>query len=182
MYKVIGVLINVLITTSFSVVGVSVVETESEETLETIVFNNVQIERPTPVIDSLIPKTFTHGDCSWVAPVALKAGWGVKLHEKLIYIILRESGCCPNRVGGDQVDKNCKITNVSEWNHRSDTGLLQINGVHWKQDHKQYHGLVCKKMKICSQKLLLEPLNNLMAGKLLYDEVGWSPWNVIVKP
>jgi len=75
-------------------------------------------------------------------------------------------------------DKNCNIIRVSEWNHRSDTGLLQINGVHWKRDHAQYHGLVCKKLKVCEQSILLDPLTNLTAGKLLYDVAGWSPWNI----
>ena len=76
------------------------------------------------------------------------------------------------------VDENCNITKVSEWNHRSDTGLLQINGVHWKRDHAQYHGLICKRLKACEQSILFDPLTNLIAGKLLYDVAGWSPWNI----
>jgi hypothetical protein len=180
--KLIGIVASFMMTASFSFSAVGVNITEEQE-LKTIVFNNVQVEKPaTTTIPSLTPKTFTHGDCSWIPPLALKAGWETKTHAKLINIILRESGCCPNRRGGDKVDKNCNITGVSEWNHRSDTGLLQINGVHWKQDHAQYHGLVCKKLKICSQEPLLEPLNNLLAGKLLFDKVGWSPWGVVTKP
>ena len=70
------------------------------------------------------------------------------------------------------------MVRVSVWNHRSDSGLLQINGVHWKRDHAQYHGLVCKKMGICTQEPLLDPLTNLKAGRLLFDVAGWSPWGV----
>ena len=106
------------------------------------------------------------------------AGWPRSTWKKLGQIILRESGGCPNRAGGDMVDENCNITGVSEWNHRSDTGLLQINGVHWKQDHAQYHGLICKRLGVCEQSILLDPLTNLIAGKLLYDVAGWSPWDI----
>ena len=125
-----------------------------------------------------LPKypTFKHGDISWLPSLAAQAGWPRSTWKKLGQIILRESGGCPNRAGGDMVDENCNITGVSEWNHRSDTGLLQINGVHWKQDHAQYHGLVCKQMKVCEQDKLLDPLTNLKAGRLLFDVAGWSPW------
>ena len=122
--------------------------------------------------------TFKHGDISWLPTLAAQAGWPRPTWERLGQIILRESGGCPNRAGGDVVDKNCNIIRVSEWNHRSDTGLLQINGVHWKRDHAQYHGLVCRKLKVCEQSILLDPLTNLIAGKLLYDVAGWSPWNI----
>lgn len=122
------------------------------------------------------PIRFRHGDTSWLRGLALQAGWKESQLKKLRYIILRESGGCPNVKGGDRVDKNCKVTGVSEWNHRSDTGLLQINGVHWKRDHAQYHGLVCKRMKVCDQDKLLDPLTNLKAGRLLFEVAGWSPW------
>lgn len=121
---------------------------------------------------------FKHGDISWLPSLAAQAGWPRSTWKKLGQIILRESGGCPNRAGGDMVDKSCNITGVSEWNHRSDTGLLQINGVHWKQDHAQYHGLVCKRLGVCEQSILLDPLTNLIAGKLLYDAAGWSPWDI----
>jgi len=126
--------------------------------------------------EATTPMTFQHGNVSWLPELATQAGWPKKTHKKLAKIILRESGGCPNRKGGDKVDKDCNITGVSEWNHRSDTGLLQINGVHWKKDHPQYAGLLCKRMAICSQEPLLDPLVNLMAGKLLFDVAGWSPW------
>ena len=119
---------------------------------------------------------YRHGDCSWLSKMALSAGWEPKHIERLTNIVLRESGCCPNRAGGDRVDKDCNIIGVSEWNHRSDTGLLQINGVHWKPDHPQYHGLICKRMKICTQKPLFDAKTNLTGGKLLFDVAGWTPW------
>lgn len=121
---------------------------------------------------------FKHGDISWLPELAAKAGWPKSTWKTLGHIILRESGGCPNRRGGDMVDKNCNITGVSEWNHRSDSGLLQINGVHWKPSHPQYHGLVCKEMGICRQKPLLDALTNLKAGKLLWDVAGFDPWGM----
>lgn len=125
------------------------------------------------------PRVYVHGDCSWVPDVALQAGWQPKQIGKLIQIIQRESGCCPRRIGGSVVDKNCNFIRMSNWSHPSDSGLLQINGVHWKQDHPQYHGLVCKQMGVCEQEPLLNPLTNLEAGRLLFDVAGWSPWQVI---
>lgn len=121
---------------------------------------------------------FKHGDISWLPRLALQAGWEEHQLKRLGHIILRESGGCPYRAGGDVVDKECNVVKVSEWNHRSDTGLLQINGVHWKRDHAQYHGLVCKQMKVCTQEELMDPLTNLRAGRLLFEVAGWSPWDV----
>lgn len=124
------------------------------------------------------PIGYRHGDCTWIPAVALRAGWPKASHGRLLQIIERESGCCPNVRGGDRVNKDCEVVRVGVWNHRSDSGLLQINGVHWKRDHAQYHGLVCKRMGVCRQEPLLDPLTNLRAGRLLYDVAGWSPWGV----
>lgn len=121
---------------------------------------------------------YRHGDCSWVPPVARSVGWSDHEMDQLIHIILRESGCCPRSVGGDRVDKDCNVIRVATWTHRSDSGLLQINGVHWKQDHPQYVGRICKQMGICTQEPLLDPKTNLAAGRLLYNISGWAPWTV----
>ncbi len=126
--------------------------------------------------DYVYPKQFMWGDCSWIDEVALAAGWAEKHLEKVNMISARESGCCPNRRGGDKVDKFCNITGVSEWNHRSDTGLMQLNGVHWLQSHKQYAGLFCKRHNICEQEPLLDAFTNLRMAKVLFDVVGWSAW------
>ena len=122
------------------------------------------------------PIVFRHGDISWLPQLAAEAGWPERTWKRLGQIILRESGGCPNRRGGDAVNQFCEITHVTEWNHRSDTGLLQLNGVHWKQDHPQYAGLICKQMDICTQEPLLDPLTNLQAGLLLWQVAGWQPW------
>ena len=125
---------------------------------------------------TVLQPVYKHGDCSWLPQMALRAGWQVDQIGKLRQIALRESGCCPNRAGGDTVDKDCNITGVSEWNHRSDSGLLQINGVHWKQDHPEYAGVVCKQMQICTQAPLLDAYTNLRAGLLIYNLVKWQAW------
>jgi len=119
---------------------------------------------------------FKHGDISWLPALAEQAGWPENTWKKLGRIILRESGGCPNRRGGDAVDKNCNITHVTEWNHRSDTGLLQINGVNYDTSRNKW-AAVCRELDICTQEPLLDPLNNLKAGKVLYDLSGWAPWD-----
>lgn len=122
------------------------------------------------------PKQFMWGDCSWIDQVALAAGWLPKDLAMVKMISARESGCCPNRKGGDAVDKFCNITKVTEWNHRSDTGLMQLNGVHWLRSHKNYAGLFCKQYNICEQQPLLDAYTNLRMAKILFDVVGWSAW------
>lgn len=132
----------------------------------------------TTTTTTTMPTTFKHGDCSWIAPIALSVGWEQHQLPKLINIIKRESGCCPRRIGGSVVDKECNQIKMATMSHPSDSGLLQINGVHWKQDHKQYAGLVCKQMKVCSQEPLLNPVINLTAGRLLFEVAGWKPWKL----
>ena len=119
---------------------------------------------------------FKHGDISWLPQLASQAGWPENTHKRLGEIILRESGGCPNRFGGSKVDKNCNIVGHDGSDHRSDSGLLQINGVNWdpKRDGKQ---LLCADHKICTQQQLLDPLINLQAGYILYQKVGWDPWD-----
>lgn len=119
---------------------------------------------------------FSHGDVSWLPQLALKAGWPVETHDKLAQIILRESGGCPNRRGGDAVDENCNVTHVTEWNHRSDTGLLQINGVNYNPKRNKW-AIACRQLDICTQEPLLDPLTNLKVGYLLYQADGWNPWD-----
>lgn len=122
-----------------------------------------------------------HGDVSWLPKLALMAGWSPEHLPRLEKYILRESGGCPNRRGGDAVDKFCNITKVVEWSHRSDTGLLQINGLNYDPTRNEY-ALICREMGICTQEPLLDPLTNLRAGKLMYDyweahsSTGWHPW------
>lgn len=119
---------------------------------------------------------FKYGDISWLPALAAQAGWPKSTWKKLGEIILRESGGCPNVRGGDVVNSDCNILRVSEWTHRSDTGLLQINGVNYNTERNKW-AAVCNQMNICTQKPLFDPLANLKAGKLLYDISGWSPWN-----
>jgi hypothetical protein len=132
----------------------------------------------TTTTTTIPPQQYTYGDCTWVGAVALQAGWEQHQLPRLTSIIERESGCCPNVRGGDVVNSDCEVVRVATMSHRSDSGLLQINGVHWKQDHAQYHGLVCKRMGVCTQEPLLDPLTNLTAGRLLFDVAGWSPWSL----
>jgi hypothetical protein len=119
---------------------------------------------------------FKWGDVSWLPILAAEAGWPEEAWPELGRIILRESGGCPNRRGGDAVDKNCNITHVTEWNHRSDTGLLQINGVNYNPKRNKW-AIACRQLNICTQESLLDPLTNLKVGYLLYRAAGWGPWD-----
>jgi hypothetical protein len=150
------------------------------------------VNQPSPVVsvvdrdlkedDWNAPIRFAHGDVSWLPELALKAGWSEASISKLSQIVLRESGGCPNRRGGDMVDKDCNITGVAERTHRSDSGLLQINGVNYDPTRNKWAPL-CLEMDICTQKPLMDPLTNLKAGKLLFDYwerasgSGWIPWD-----
>ena len=127
-------------------------------------------------LDPIQPIRYRHGDVSWLPSLAKQAGWPDHAIPKLTQIVLRESGGCPNRRGGDMVDKDCNITGVSEWNHRSDTGLLQINGVNYDPSRNKW-AAVCRELNICTQDPLLDPLTNLKAGLVLYRLSGFEPWN-----
>lgn len=131
--------------------------------------------------DSLVEPVivFRHGDISWLPELAAAAGWPPETWDRLGRIILRESGGCPGRIGGSKVDKNCNIVGWDGSNHRSDSGLTQLNGTHWKPDHPQYSGLICRELAICTQAPLLDPFLNLVAAKVLYDVAGWTPWTVV---
>ena len=138
------------------------------------------IYRYVPPVTTTTPPApvYRHGDCSWLPAIALQAGWQVDQLKQLREIALRESGCCPARAGGDIVDKNCNKIGHDGSFHSSDSGTMQLNGTHWKPDHPQYHGLICKQMKICTQEPLLNALTNLKAARLLYEVAGWQPWSI----
>lgn len=134
-------------------------------------------EKRTPQTTTTVPAVaFRHGEISWLPSLAAQAGWPEETWAKLGEIILRESGGCPNRRGGDVVNENCEIIRVSEWNHRSDTGLLQINGVNYNPKRNKW-ARICSDMGICEQEPLLDALTNLRAGYVLYTYSGWDPWD-----
>lgn len=122
---------------------------------------------------------FQHGDISWLPQLAAEAGWPPKTWKRLGELVLRESGACPNRRGGDIVNKDCEVTGHDGSNHASDSGLLQINGVNYNPKRNKY-APICTQMKICTQEPLLDALTNLKAGLLLFRVTGsdWSPWIV----
>jgi len=122
------------------------------------------------------PIVFKHGDVSWLPDLAIKIGWPKKSITRLKYIVLRESGGCPNRIGGSIVDKNCNIIGHTGATNTSDSGLLQINGVNWDPERSGTQ-IACVELKICTQEAILDPVNNLKVGLLLYKKVGWGPWD-----
>jgi len=120
---------------------------------------------------------FKHGDISWLPQLAAQAGWPPKTWRRLGQIILRESGGCPVRRGGDIVNKDCEVTGVAERTHRSDSGLLQINSVNYRLSRNKW-AAVCLAKIACTQEPLLDALTNLKAGLVLYKIAGFSPWTV----
>ena len=128
------------------------------------------------------PIVFRHGDVSWLPALALEAGWTADQIPTVSLLVLRESGSCAYRKGGDLVDKDCNVIGHDGSNHSSDTGLLQINGQNY-DPKRNPTAPICLKMKICTQEPLFDPLTNLKAGKLLYDYWekaagnGWIPWD-----
>jgi hypothetical protein len=140
---------------------------------------------PTVTRTEVIPKerqptiVFRHGDISWLPQLAAEAGWPPATWKKLSTIVLRESGGCEARRGGDIVNKNCEVIGHDGSNHASDSGLLQINGINYNPKRNKY-APICTQMKICTQEPLLDALTNLKAGLLLFRATGsdWSPWIV----
>jgi len=122
---------------------------------------------------------FRHGDISWLPQLAAEAGWPPRTWKRLGELVLRESGACPDRRGGDIVNKNCEVIGHDGSNHASDSGLLQINGINYNPKRNKY-APICTQMKICTQEPLLDALTNLKAGLLLFRATGsdWSPWIV----
>jgi hypothetical protein len=120
---------------------------------------------------------FKHGNIDWLPELALAAGWKPSQFKKLGHIILRESGGCPNRIGSSIVDKNCNITGYTKATNKSDSGLLQINGVNWDLSRNK-NAIACVQFGFCTQEPLLDPLNNLKVGRALFEAAGWEPWNV----
>jgi hypothetical protein len=118
---------------------------------------------------------FQHGDISWLPILAAEAGWPRKTWAKLGNIILRESGGCPNRIGSSIVDKNCNITGYTKATNKSDSGLLQINGVNYNLERND-RAAVCLAGIACEQAPLLDALTNLKAGFVLFKIAGWQPW------
>ena len=158
---------SVALATNFPEAGTKVPVAPSERSERPYV--DIKESLPTPVV-------FRHGDISWLPQLAEQAGWPKKTWKKLGQIILRESGGCPNRIGSSIVDKNCNITGWTKATNKSDSGLLQINGVNWdpKRDGRQ---LLCAEHRICTQEQLLDPVTNLKAGYILYQAAGWDPWD-----
>lgn len=114
----------------------------------------------------------TQFDCSWVREELELRGVKPWLTDWLVGIAQRESTCCPNVRGGDRVDGRCNIIGVVTYSHRSDTGVFQLNGVHWKTSA----GIICPEFT-CSQAVLLADVRMQFDAMLkLVSVCGQRPW------
>ena len=172
------------ISLSFLLLGISIPSNQSESVgVREVAVEGVGVI-PTKPMDILsLPETtvkpavvFTHGDISWLPELAAQAGWKPKHIARLGQIILRESGGCPDRRGGDIVNEACEVIGHDGSNHRSDSGLLQINGVNYDVSRNKWAAL-CKANIACSQEPLLDAVTNLRAGYELFRLSGWGPWD-----
>jgi hypothetical protein len=118
------------------------------------------------------PVSFIAFDCGWVQDEIESRNVRPDVAEFLMVMVERESQCCPFIQGGDRVDGNCQVTHVARWDHRSDTGLFMINGVHYKTSR----GMACPKYT-CSQEVLRYDIGMQFDIMLeLYAKCGRRPW------
>ncbi len=175
--KIISFIIGIYLVLGFTgrVVMAESVSSTIPMTMEQIGITGHRLQKQASVLPTHVVE-WRHGDISWLPELAAAVGWPKHTWKKLGQIILRESGGCPNRIGSSIVDKNCNITGYTKATNKSDSGLLQINGVNYDKQRNK-NALLCVELKFCKQEQLLDPVNNLRAGLLLYQKAGWDPWD-----
>ena len=118
------------------------------------------------------PSSFEPFDCGWVQEELEARNVKPDVADFLMVMVERESACCPFIQGGDRVDGDCQVKHVARWDHRSDTGLFMINGVHYKTDD----GLACPEYT-CDQDVLRFDIGMQFDIMLeLYAKCGRRPW------
>ena len=130
----------------------------------------IQVVAPPPPPEW--PVSFIAFDCGWIKEELEARNVKPDVADFLMVMVERESACCPFIQGGDRVDGNCNVTHVARWDHRSDTGLFMINGVHYNTDD----GIACPKYT-CSQDVLRYDIGMQFDVMLeLYAKCGRRPW------
>lgn len=73
---------------------------------------------------------YSPGQCIWVETGLRARGFNEDAIRKSVKYALRESMCCPERTGGDNVDDSCHPTGKNNaWRYDpTDTGVMQFNG------------------------------------------------------
>ena len=131
----------------------------------------IQVAAPPPPPPEW-PSSFEPFDCGWVQDELVDRNVRQAVADFLMVMVERESQCCPFIQGGDRVDGDCQVTHVARWDHRSDTGLFMINGVHYNTDD----GFACPKYT-CSQDVLRYDIGMQFDVMLeLYAQCGRRPW------
>lgn len=129
---------------------------------------------PDSVPSSLPPVPMT-GDCTLVA--AAFEVIAPELAATGVRLALRESQCCPQVRGGDVVNERCEVVRVSDWSHRSDSGLFQLNRV-WHDPT----GVLCTDRGLCGPESVtsLSVIDQVAVFAWIVDRYGlchWSPPN-----
>lgn len=131
-----------------------------------------------PIVHGLAGTTDGSRCTQWEPLLALLAppgGWDV---QRMSRLMRRESGCCPAVRGGDRTTDSCTHLRVVTYSHRSDVGLLQINGVN-------YNPARCGNSCVVQSDLwsLMDPETNIRAAATLcqwWRDAGSScyrPWS-----
>ncbi len=101
--------------------------------------------------------------CSTAIHLLVQAGWPLAELEQAIRIVHRESRCSPDAY------------NPTDPNGGS-YGLFQINGF-WCQPSRYHPNGFLAQIGVRDCKQLFEPLTNIQAAFLIWQNSGWAPWS-----
>jgi|GEM_PF-5352310 len=122
---------------------------------------------------TFVPSEFRYNECDWVGDELRRRNVAESWVQFMVGRARVESGCCPFVRGGDVVSANCELLYVGRRTHRSDTGLFQLNGVHWKTPL----GFMCPEFT-CDQDTLLNDIGMQFDAMLvLLQDCGAKPWD-----
>lgn len=163
--------------------------------------DDTQVIRSAPIPGTTVPLpirwglngTTIAGRCTQWEPLlvdlAPAGGWSV---ERMSRYMHRESGCCPQVLtgdgwrttqGGDRFDGDCNFTHIARPDHRSDAGLLQVNGINYDPARCENTCLSVWLNTPVTLATLGDPWLNIRAAALLCEfwlNAGSScyrPWN-----
>lgn len=170
MHKLIASILSVFVTTVFTVVGTSSLETKANAPSPVIVLNNVRIEDKIEVVTTTSTVAVPQGArCPQLWQLSIAVGWKVSELKKLDEIIWRESRCEPSAF------------NAGDPNGGS-YGLMQINGFWCKKSRYSELGFLQDLKVLGNCEDLKNPKTNLKSALEIFNYSlsrngdGWNPW------